>query len=465
VSAAELLGAAIGWTLVALGAASIVAWGIRRRQSDRLLLFFGIWCCLYGVRLVAQQAFVRATIGGSPLLWQYLIAFATYSVNVPAALFVEALIGSGWKNSIRRIWQVQAAYAIAAIGIDLVLRRPAAAMLPNNGLVLAGLIVWVGNLWLYRHRLSPLFKTPATLIGGGVLVLFVINENLRRPVGPATNIEPLGILAFVVCLGYGVIGTAFRNEAELLAVSRELETARGIQTALLPRGLPRVHGVDLAACYLPMTAVAGDLYDFAVLGPGRIGILVADVSGHGIPAALVASMVKLAFSAQSARADDPAAVLTRMNRILCTHMEGSFVTAIYAVVDAGRRTILYANAGHPPFLIGRGKASVDTAGAHGGVLGLFPDWDYTNATLDLRTGDRILLFTDGVLEAQNARGEFLDEAPVKAWLTSDLDQDAASLADSVLRRLRAWRGTDTFDDDVTFVVARILDDRMEAATP
>jgi len=395
-----------------------VASSLRRRTVDRSLLFFGLWCCLYGLRLVADQAFVRTTIGGSTEVWRYFIAFVTYAINVPGGLFLEALPGSGWKQSIRRVWQAQTVFAIVAIGTDLAVGRPRAAMFLNSPMVLAGVAVAFLNLWINRERVGQLFKAPAIAIGAFVMALFVINENLSRPVVSDVNLEPLGVFAFVMTLGYGVVGTVFRHEAELVAVQRELETARQIQTSLLPRVLPQVRGLDLAACYLPMTAVAGDLYDVVELGPSQIGILVADVSGHGVPAALVASMVKLAFSAQADQAHDPGLVLSAMNRILCRHVERTFVTAVYAVVDTDRRTITVANAGHPPLLIGHSNGTVDESREHGHMLG------------------------------------FLSYEGIRRWLGSAQGADAAQLADAALHELRRWRGGASFHDDLTFVIGR-----------
>jgi phosphoserine phosphatase RsbU/P len=196
------------------------------------------------------------------------------------------------------------------------------------------------------------------------------------------------------------------------------------------------------------------LYDFAVLGPAKVGILVADVSGHGIPAALVASMVKLAFSAQAEQAHDPERVLSAMNRIMCSHMERTFVTAIYAVIDSDRRTITFANAGHPPLLVGRDNNQVEESREHGCMLGFLPEAHYANDELKLQHGDCVLLYTDGVPETRNPKGEFLDNERVRNWIASAGGADAEWLADSVLRQLRQWRGRAAFDDDVTFVVAR-----------
>ncbi len=452
-SVTELIGGAIGCTLLALGGTSLVAWSLRRRPTDRSLVYFGSWCCLYGVRLVAEQSFVRATLGGSDQAWGYFLAFVTYAINVPSGMFIEALVGPGWKQSIHRVWQAQAVYAIGAIATDLLLGRPRAAMPLNSPIVLVGLAVQLPNLWFLRDRLGRLFKTPAIGICATVLALFVINENLGLVVVPDVNLEPIGVLAFIVALGYGVVGSVIRNEAELVAVQRELETARQIQATLLPRVLPQVAGLDLAARYIPMTAVAGDLYDVVSLGPSQIGILVADVAGHGVPAALVASMVKLAFSAQADQAHDPGRVLSAMNRILCRHVETTFVTAIYAVVDTDDRTITFANAGHPPMLVGRSNGTVDQGHEHGLMLGFLPDAPYVNGRLELRPGDCVLLYTDGLTETQNAKGDFLDQEGVRRWLVSAKGAKAAHLADAALRELRRWRGGTAFDDDLTFVVA------------
>jgi sigma-B regulation protein RsbU (phosphoserine phosphatase) len=453
VGLSELVGLAIGFTLFALGAGAITAWSLRRRSAERLLLAFGIWCVLYGVRLVLQQAAVRAGLGGSPVLWAYCNAFITYAINVPGGLFFEALLGPGWKQSIRRVWQVQAVYAVAAIAIDIAAKRPYAAMAPNRPLVLVALLVAVVNVFLYRRRLSRLFTTPAIVAGAFVLLFFVANENLNRPFAPAINLEPVGVAAFVMSLAYGVVGITVRNEAEYFAIQRELDTARQIQTSLLPRRAPRIRGLDVAVQYVPMTAVAGDLYDFVELGPSTLGILVADVSGHGVPAALVASMVKLAFSTEADHAHDPAVVLTAMNRALSRQLERSFVTAVYAVIDTDRGTMTQANAGHPPPMIARANRSIEEVGEHGMMLGFTAEATYTNSETRLDSGDVVFFYTDGVTESRNRAGEFLDRQHVGLWLESTA-ADAARITRTILDDLARWRGDRSFEDDVTFVIAR-----------
>src|SRR4051812_47119411 len=132
---------------------------------------------------------------------------------------------------------------------------------------------------------------------------------------------------------------------QLLAIHSELETARQIQLSILPGEIPKMAALDVAARYIPMTSVAGDFYDFLPVDEKRIGLLIADVSGHGMPAALIASMLKIAFAAQSCHASDPARVLLGLNQTLCGKFQQHYVTAAYVFVDTERRTLRYAGAG------------------------------------------------------------------------------------------------------------------------
>src|SRR5271169_5653321 len=139
--------------------------------------------------------------------------------------------------------------------------------------------------------------------------------------------------------------------SQLKTIQGEMDTARQIQMSILPREIPAIKGLDIAARYIPMTAVAGDFYDFIPIDDHRIGILVADVSGHGMPAALISSMLKIALDGQTPHALEPARVLAGLNRVLCGKFQGHFVTAAYVVVDTEKQSILYAGAGHPTLII------------------------------------------------------------------------------------------------------------------
>jgi len=240
---------------------------------------------------------------------------------------------------------------------------------------------------------------------------------------------------------------------QLLAINNELEMARQVQLSILPRDTPKIDGLDIVACYIPMTSVAGDFYDFIVVDEKHVGILIADVSGHGLPAALIASMLQVALTAQSAHASEPAKVLSGLNQALCGKVRHNYVTAAYVFVDLERHAIGYAGAGHPPLLLWRrssGRAS--EVEENGVVLGQFPDETYTVVELPVDAGDRCVLYTDGVLETENPSREEFGTGRFMRFMEVSHDLGAAQFVEALLDELSRWsehlRG-DGQRDDIT----------------
>jgi serine phosphatase RsbU (regulator of sigma subunit) len=248
---------------------------------------------------------------------------------------------------------------------------------------------------------------------------------------------------------------------QLLAIQKELETARQIQLSILPSAIPRIEGLDIAARYIPMTSVAGDFYDFIIVDKKHIGILVADVSGHGMPAALIASMLKIALSSQVAHAADPAKVLLGLNEALCGKFQYHFVTAAYVFIDMEDATLTYAGAGHPPLLLWGGSEGVRSIEENGLFLGKFSFATYTSVKLPIMTGDRILLYTDGIPETTNPAGIEFGTDGFKQFLEAEQSTSAGHLADQLLEELSRWStrtGADELDDDMTIVAIHVTND-------
>jgi sigma-B regulation protein RsbU (phosphoserine phosphatase) len=249
---------------------------------------------------------------------------------------------------------------------------------------------------------------------------------------------------------------------QLFTIQKELETARQIQLSILPSEIPKIEGLDIAARYVPMTSVAGDFYDFIVVDEKHIGILVADVSGHGMPAALIASMLKIALSTQEAHAADPAQVLLGLNRALCGKFQHHYVTAAYLFVDMQKRTLTYAGAGHPPLLLWGGSSKgVRTVMENGMFLGRFPFATYSSVELPLQSGDRALLYTDGISETANSAGVEFGTDGFTQFLVTEQSTSADHFADRLLEELSHWsaRGpAEDLDDDITMVAIHVKGD-------
>ena len=247
---------------------------------------------------------------------------------------------------------------------------------------------------------------------------------------------------------------------QLLNINSELEMAREIQLSILPHEIPKITGLKIAARYIPMRSVAGDFYDFIVLDEKHIGILIADVSGHGLPAALIASMLKVALSAQSPHSSDPVRVLTGLNQCLCGKFKHHFVTAAYVFVDMERNFISYAGAGHPPLLLWRtATGTASEALENGLLLGLFPQATYSLVEIPLEAGDKVVLYTDGILETRSPSEREFGVDLFKAFLESNHNLNADAFADLLLDELSNWsehpKGIGQ-EDDITLLVINFL---------
>lgn len=277
------------------------------------------------------------------------------------------------------------------------------------------------------------------------------------PLRAFTTVEPLGMLAFLCGAGWMVVERVLVNERRLLAVSHELATAQRIQQSILPHETPQVSGAVVAARYLPMSEVAGDFYDFLGTGPQGFGVLVADVSGHGVPAAIIASMVKVALAAEADHATDPGSLLGRMNRALCGKFDMAYVTAVYGWIDSTAGTLVYAAAGHPPLLVRRAGGRIEALEERGFVLGFDPGSTYAAGTAALSDGDCVLFYTDGLTDAEAPGGEFFGDRQLGERLSNRSPASAAQLLDGLLADVRSWTGPGDggFADDITMVVVQI----------
>jgi sigma-B regulation protein RsbU (phosphoserine phosphatase) len=436
----------LGLVLFVIGTIAFAASLIRRRGDVLALRAFGAFTLLYGMRLIVDTSLPRF-FGASVRDVAFLEAFITYVIPIAGWALPLRLIGEGWKSSLRL--QVLAFAIFAPIGIisDIVTKTPASLENVNNVLVILGGLNIVFNLLRPQHLRSP--ELRVVLIGSLVFMVFALNNNLANLGVLPWNFdeEAPGFVIFVAALGFAATRAFLRGERESLAIQNELSTAREIQQSILPRAMPDLPGVRFHAGYVPATSVGGDMYSFLGSEHGA-GVLVADVAGHGVPAALIASMVKIAVSSQARLADDPAALIAELNAILRRDVRRAFVTATYLWLDVAARRVTVCNAGHPPPLLYRDGAFTELGGA-GVLLGRFADARYVNVATELRPGDRIVAYTDGIPEARNAREEQFGEERLHELVR------AGASADSVLTAVQEWRAKSDDADDLTIVIVDV----------
>jgi sigma-B regulation protein RsbU (phosphoserine phosphatase) len=451
-----ILGSALG----TIGLLALLVSLLRGRRVDPLLASFGCFALLYGIREVLDTGIVAAH-GLSALQLGWATTLITYIVPIPAWIFFSLLF-SAERRSLLYWWpRVVTLFAIVAVATDL--WRGVPGMLsrhPNNVLVIAGLLVATFAMLKRRRQLAA--DLPWLLAGFAIFGIFVLNDNLvsMRLLPWRWTQESIGLSALLACLGVIAARASLRKERQFAAIESELETARAIQNSLLPGAPPNIPGLRIASRYLPSSAVGGDLYDFFTApGHAGIGVLVADVAGHGVPAALIASMVKVAAASQRACLERPAQLLERMQAALFGSLKRGFVTAAYLHVDAAAGRLVAACAGHPRPILARAAATGEPetfeVGGSGPILGRFRDASFTETTLDLRAGDRLVVYTDGLIEAPDGTGEGFGERRLREFLAHSAALAAEDLCDALLGELRRWtarQGPLALPDDLTLVV-------------
>jgi sigma-B regulation protein RsbU (phosphoserine phosphatase) len=313
--------------------------------------------------------------------------------------------------------EISVGLAIALAGIvTFVLGGPANQwMFYNNLLAVLALLVLL--LVALVPKLSRFLVIPNHRIlaaGTLIFVLKALYPNLASVLHYRVlpMVDSLGFAALLFSLGYVALEIVFTNEHRLLSIETELETARQIRSSILPASVPEVESLRIAASYHPMTAVAGDFYQFVQRDNQHLGILVADVSGHGIPAALISSMIKVAMQSAAVFADDPSQVLGGLNRILSAELRGQLTSAAYLWIDTEKHSARYSAAVHPPLLCWRdARGELQPIESNGLLFGVAQNSEYPVCTLAVEPRDRFLIYTDGLVEPENARGRIIRRPP------------------------------------------------------
>jgi sigma-B regulation protein RsbU (phosphoserine phosphatase) len=447
----------LGTIFVFFGLSACAIAAIRRRTEVRVLIWLGIWSGMYGTGLLARTPAVVAALPPSLRLGvPHVVNAMTYLLLVAALLAWSELSTGKLRLFIRTMVFPGFAIGLAGIGWFAVTGSDSKFLPYNNLLATSALLVLTTVVMV--PKLSTRFLVfPNRILTVGTLVFAIeaLHSNLSGVLHlprPSPFAGEIVFAGFLFSFAYVAAQKVFANERRLLSIESELEIARQIQTSILPASIPEIKNLRLAASYLPMTAVAGDFYEFIQMDEHRVGILVADVSGHGVPAALIASMIKVAVQSVVSCANDPAEVLRRLNRVLSGQLQGQFVSAAYFWVDTEIAKAQYSAAGHPPLLCWR-DGTLKRIESNGLLFGVLADADYPVCDVPLNSGDRFLLYTDGVVEPENAAGDSFGDSKLEQVVRKSQSCSPFDLSSQLLTELGKWQPASmNQQDDITLVV-------------
>jgi sigma-B regulation protein RsbU (phosphoserine phosphatase) len=315
--------------------------------------------------------------------------------------------------------------------------------------------VWDSLAALAPEALVPLVGRSRDLEG-----LLVMGPRLSDEPYSGEDVTLLGSVGTQAGLALENIRLAETMAARLDAerrVARELEIARDVQAKLLPQDRPAFASLDYAGACLQARIVGGDYFDFVALGPEQFGLVLADISGKGISAALLMASLQANLRAQYARAPhDLVDVLGSVNKIFFDSTASNhYATLFFGVYDEPRRRLRYANCGHLPPVLLRANGEVERLGVTAPVVGLFEGpWECTTGETDVKQGDTLVVFTDGVSEATSEGGEEFGEERLVDLIRANATADAPALLDAIVESVTAHSGAEQFDD-LTLIVARV----------
>ncbi|MCK6381440.1 MAG: SpoIIE family protein phosphatase [Leptospiraceae bacterium] len=251
---------------------------------------------------------------------------------------------------------------------------------------------------------------------------------------------------------------AVASQSFAVMIGQELKIAKNIQKSILPTKMPKNERWAVVSKYQPMQSVGGDFFDFSLSEEGGLGVIVADVSGHGVPAALISAMLKVAFSSARDHIKDPVEMLNRIFYSLKDKLGGNFITISYFYIRPDAKSMIHSNAGHLSLIIQRRETDEFIFSKPKGSLlgGLAKTLKFEIDEIRIQPNDRIIFYTDGVTETRNSSGEMIDEEGLQEFMRNHISSDLSKIPDLLETYAKEWSGKSSFDDDLTFGVIEIL---------
>ncbi|HEX4230192.1 MAG TPA: SpoIIE family protein phosphatase [Bryobacteraceae bacterium] len=307
---------------------------------------------------------------------------------------------------------------------------------------------------IVTQRVRSIMAVPLQTGDRVIGLIYVDTGALIRPF-TQEDLDLLTVMANVAAIRIEHARLALVEQSEKLMES-EFNQASDIQRSLLPTEIPQCPGYELAGSNIPCRTVGGDYYDFLPYSDGHLGLVVGDVSGKGLPAALMMSSLQARVHMMVETSPEPAAAIEALNRNIAPRCPmGKFITLFYGLLEPSTGQMLYANAGHNYPLLIRADGAVEQLRGNGMVLGILPNSQYQAYQVDLEPGDVLVLFSDGVTEAREPiDGEEFGDERLAHFLLSHKDRPAAEMIESLVSKVRDWSGQMAFADDFTILLVK-----------
>lgn len=292
------------------------------------------------------------------------------------------------------------------------------------------------------------------LLGAGVLLF--LGRNLVQGSAFVTWALAFAGTAAVAVLGASLYRVRLELQASRFQLARkeaELNFALEVQQALFPRHLPRNSGLEFSAVCIPARGISGDYYDVIQLHDGRLVFAIADISGKGISAAILMANLQALLRTLAQISDSPCEVCSRLNQHFYQATDDArFATFFYAEWNQEQRRLRYVNAGHhSPVLVGSCHGQrLDSGGL---PIGMFPDMDFEVGEMTLQPSDLLVLYSDGITEAESGRGEEFGEQRLKKMVEANCEKSLAEIQAGVIEAVRDWTATEQ-EDDMTLLIVR-----------
>jgi sigma-B regulation protein RsbU (phosphoserine phosphatase) len=391
------------------------------------------------------------------------------------------------RSGVRRFFQQQQVMVFAAVAVFALL---SVLKVPTHLWACLVFALCIGNLmfpimnrlaryysrlafplnWLVGLLVLAVVSLGTVIVATGVIYWLLMGPVARTHTNATTDIRLGTMVTFLVGIVYQLYSsmkTRLESQNVLLQEAvqtgtlqleqqdKELETAREIQARLIPTRIPQLPNLEIVGSYQPARAVGGDYFDVIKFTETRVAVCVADVVGKGIAAALLMANVQAAVKAFAVENAAPSEVCVQLNRVLCSNLApDKFVTFFYCVIDTVARTLRYCNAGHCFPLLHRSRGEVKVLGEGGIVLGIIPGAKYWDVAIRLDPGNKVLLFTDGITEATNPRGDEYGEDRLRQGLDGD-ECETATMHRNLMQEVSDFC-LGNFADDATLVLISFM---------